>query len=324
MYSHRFVAFQLHLIFWLILFIGFYTFEIPIPIIFVIPITIIDLWLALCLGFMLRLPTSREEAQAPEGWSWENHLVHDYPVRWLSKDIDPSKPMAILVHGWNSRANNMIGRAELYQKSGYNCVLFEMRAHGGNKKVQHWAAMHVCYDLEQTLSLFQKRGWLSNGFLVHGHSLGGFVAQRALRPSLDTSDNAIGIILESPVTSYELINNQTCEYLKIPRTLHRPMMNRLLRYYNRLNPSHFAVSSIAMLSTPEWGVPSCPTLLVQAKFDATLGTKHAELLIDVHDNRQTEFKYHIVEDLKHAYEKSNATRDALIGKWIEEYSLIIS
>ena len=102
------------------------------------------------------------------------------------------------------------------------------------------------------------------------------------------------------------------------------MMNRLLRYYNLLNPSHFAVSSITMLSTPEWGMPSCPTLLVQAKFDATLGRKHADLLIDVHNNRQTEFKYHIVEDLKHAYEKNNSTRDSLISKWMEEHSLLFS
>ncbi|MBA4734382.1 MAG: alpha/beta hydrolase [Candidatus Poseidoniales archaeon] len=324
MYSHRFVAFQLHLFFWIILVLGLYILDLTTPIFIVLPISIVDLWLALCLGFMLRLPTSREDVGAPEGWAWEQYQILDYPVRWLAKEIDPSKPMAILVHGWNSRAMNMIGRAELYQQCGYNCVLFEMRAHGGNKKVQHWAAMHVCYDLEQTLSLFQKRGWLSNGFLIHGHSLGGFVAQRALRPSLDTSDNAIGIILESPVTSYELINNQTCEYLKIPSTLHRPMMNRLLRYYNLLNPSHFAVSSITMLSTPEWGMPSCPTLLVQAKFDATLGRKHADLLIDVHNNRQTEFKYHIVEDLKHAYEKNNSTRDSLISKWMEEHSLLFS
>ena len=324
MYSHRFVAFQLHLSFWVLLIVGLYTIGLNLPLFLVIPISIIDLWLALCLGFMLRLPTSRKEAEVPDGWSWEQYLVHDYPVRWLSKEFDPSKPMAILVHGWNSRAMNMTGRAELYEKSGFNCVLFEMRAHGGNKKVQHWAAIHVCYDLEQTLALFEKRGWLSNGFLVHGHSLGGFVAQRALRPSLTTSDNAIGMVLESPVTSYEFINNQTCEYLKIPRKLHSPMMNSLLRYYNRLNPPHFSVSSIAMLSTPEWGMPSCPTLLVQAKFDSTLGMKHAELLIDVHNNRQTEFKYHIVEDLKHAYEKTNTTRDALISKWMEEHSLLFS
>ena len=29
----------------------------------------------------------------------------------------------------------MIGRSELYEKLGYNVVLFEMRAHGGNQPV---------------------------------------------------------------------------------------------------------------------------------------------------------------------------------------------
>lgn len=321
MFSHRFLAFQLHFFLWLTLIVGIYYLEYSLVLYILAPIVIIDLWFAFCLGLMLRLPTHRRERKLPEDWSWERHLVQDYPVRWLTKEIDPLKPMAILIHGWNSGAANMIGRAELYEQKGYNCVLFEMRAHGGNRRVKHWAAMHVCHDLEQTLSIFQERGWLSNGFIVHGHSLGGFVAQRALRPSLATSDEAIGIVLESPVTSYEYINNQTCTFLKIPTKLHRPMMNRLLRYYNRLNPKIFAVSSIEMLSTPEWGVPTCPTLLVQAKHDDTLGTEHAELLINFHRNQQTRFKYHIVEDLKHAYEKNNITRDRLIESWMEEQSL---
>ena len=40
----------------------------------------------------------------------------------------------------------------------------------------HWAAMHVCHDFETILSVFDERGWLDNGFIIHGHSLGGFVS----------------------------------------------------------------------------------------------------------------------------------------------------
>ena len=102
------------------------------------------------------------------------------------------------------------------------------------------------------------------------------------------------------------------------------MMHRLLSYYNRLNPEEFQVSSIDFLRPPEWGLPHCPTLLVQAKHDSTLGLKHAELLIDVHGPLASNFTAHIVEELKHAYESSNSTRDELIQDWIEEQSLFLN
>ena len=324
MYSRRFIAFHLHFMVWLIVVIFLVLSELSNIALLLSPIIIIDIWLSISLGLMLLLPKDRNEDNLPQGWTWNQLLVKGYPVRWLSSDVDSDKPLAILIHGWNSRASNMTGRAELFLKNGYNCILFEMRAHGGNQSVQQWAAMHVVHDLEQCLIYFQENGLLKNGFIVHGHSLGGFVAQRALRPSLDTSKFSNGLVLESPVASYEYINNRTCEYLRIPRFLHGIMMKRLLWYYNSMNPDVYSVSSIAMLATPQWGLPNCPTILVQAMNDATLGRKHADLLIKTHEQESTDFEFHIVEELNHAYEKSNTTRDKLIQEWMEENSLLFA
>ncbi len=324
MFSHRFRAFILHVFAWSFFFVFVYFSSNQWVIVWVLPLFFIDLWYALCLGFMLRLPVARENTPSPDGWEWNEYEVKGYPVRWLMKEMDSSKPLALLIHGWNSRASNMIGRSYLYESRGYNCILFEMRAHGGNKKVPHWAAMHVCHDLETILTIFDERGWLDNGFIVHGHSLGGFVAQRVLRSEMKYSGKARGMILESPVTSYEYINNQTCEFLKIPKMLHKPLMRRLLRYYNMLNPQEFHVKSIDFLSTPHWGLPECSTLLIQSMYDQTLGTIHADLLIKIHSERDTDFNYHIVEELKHSHEKENAYRDELIQRWMEEKSLFFA
>ena len=321
MSTHRFSAFVAHATFWLLISICLALTEALNVLIYLTPFIVCDLWYALTLGFMLRLPIQRKDSPPPVEWTREVLSVADYPVRWLSKAIDPDKPLAILVHGWNSRASNMTGRSVLYEQSGYNTILFEMRAHGGSERVKNWAALHVCHDLENVLNAFEQRGWLKNGFIIHGHSLGGFVAQRVMRPDLHTSKYALGMILESPVTSYEYINNQTCEYLRIPSYFHKTMMNRLLKYYNRINPPIYQVDSVEQLSTPIWGFPSCPTLLIQAKHDATLGTQHAALLIDVHDNNQSDFTFHIVAELNHAYEKENAIRDQLIEEWMETKSL---
>jgi len=323
MFSNRFSAFIAHAVVWTVLAVGLIASSNTLLLLLLTPILLIDIWYALCLGLMLRLPTVRKDVEPPTGWEWEKYHVNGYPVRWLKKEWNQDKPLAILIHGWNSRASNMLGRSMLFQDLGYNCILFEMRAHGGNKRVPHWAAMHVCHDLESVLTVFDKRGWLANGYLLHGHSLGGFVSQRVLRPDLITSKHAKGVILESPVTSYEYINNQTCDYLKIPKSLQRPMMRRLLKYYNRLNPVEFNVPSIEFLKTPDWGLPQCPTLLIQAKHDATLGQKHAQLLIDVHAEMDSNFTAHIVEELKHSYEQNNTVRDELIRKWIKDESLFL-
>lgn len=115
MMVHRHTAFALHLIFWIVVSTCLFFFGDLIIVAFALPLIIFDLWLALCLGFMLRLPVQRQNNPPPENWKWEEHIVMDYPVRWLSKSIDGNKPLAILIHGWNSRAANMIGRGELYE-----------------------------------------------------------------------------------------------------------------------------------------------------------------------------------------------------------------
>jgi pimeloyl-ACP methyl ester carboxylesterase len=270
---------------------------------------------------MLILPVKRSFSNVPGHLISEEQEIDGYPVRWIRTPIDDSKPLAILIHGWNSRALNMEGRSKTYLDSGYNVILFEMRAHGGNIPVDHWAAMHVCHDFEKAMEIYSNYGWLDNGFIVHGHSMGGFIAQRGLRLELETSNNLKGVILESPVTSYSLINNRTCEVLRIPGFLHPWMMRRLLRHYNSMNDSHYQIADINFLESPQWGLPNAPTLLVQAKLDDTLGENHWKHLVDVHSNRDTNFRYHIVEKLKHSYERTNVERDQLILDWMKEESL---
>ena len=72
------------------------------------------------------------------------------------------------------------------------------------------------------------------------------------------------------------------------------------------------------------GLTSSPTILIQAKHDTTLGLKHAQLLIDVHTNAQSEFTYHIVEELRHSYEQENVVRNELIRTWLEGHSLFFN
>ena len=323
MFIKRFRPFLFHLSLWIVIlfFILYLPLNNTLILICFIPVVIVDLWLSFTLGLMLILPVKRSFSNVPGHLISEEQEIDGYPVRWIRTPIDDSKPLAILIHGWNSRALNMEGRSKIYLDSGYNVILFEMRAHGGNIPVDHWAAMHVCHDFEKAMEIYSNYGWLDNGFIVHGHSMGGFIAQRGLRLELETSNNLKGVILESPVTSYSLINNRTCEVLRIPEFLHPWMMRRLLRHYNSMNDSHYQIADINFLESPQWGLPNAPTLLVQAKLDDTLGENHWKHLVDVHSNRDTNFRYHIVEKLKHSYERTNVERDQLILDWMKEESL---
>ena len=320
----RFRALRNHCFFWsVILFYDFYVFEASY-IFVILPIMLIDIWLTLSLESIFLLPVEREDKELKDGWEWNTLVVDYYPVRYLVKKIDLNKPLAIVIHGWNSTALNMAGRGELYERMGYNVVLFEMRAHGGNKPVEQWALMHICHDLESVIGLFGNKGWLENGFVVHGHSLGGFVAQRVLDSNSKGLNHPLALILESPVTSYVYINNRTCELLRIPKVFHKWLMQRALRYYNRVILDVFSIRSIQTLSIPEWGLPDCPTLLIQAKYDATLGLKHAQLLIDTHSKIESNFQYHILDELKHANERHNSVRDQVLVKWFEDQSLLFN
>lgn len=324
MFIKRFRPFLIHLLSWVILFAFTLIISINTALIwiFLIPIIIVDLWLSFTLGLMLILPIQRKISEVPDYLISEEQDVDGYPVRWIRTPMDDDKPLAILIHGWNSRSLNMEGRSKIYINSGYNVILFEMRAHGGNKPVDHWAAMHVCHDFEKVMELYSSNGWLDNGFIVHGHSMGGFIAQRGLRVELETSSNLKGVILESPVTSYSLINNRTCEVLRIPEVLHPWMMKRLLRHYNSMNNPEYQIKDIEFLESPKWGLPDAPTLLIQAKSDKTLGQKHWKHLVDVHSKCDSNFSYHVVEELKHSQERTNKGRDRLILDWMDEESLI--
>ena len=132
MYVKRFQPFLVHLGLWIVFYISIFSIKIDLTLLllFLLPITVADLWLAFTLVLMLRLPRRRSVSEIPHGWISEEQDVDGYPVRWLRTSIDDDKPLAILIHGWNSRAANMDGRAKIFIELGFNVLSFEMRAHG--------------------------------------------------------------------------------------------------------------------------------------------------------------------------------------------------
>ncbi len=88
-----------------------------------------------------------------------------------------------------------------------------------------------------------------------------------------------------------------------------------------MNKQRYRIDHVEFLESPKWGVPDAPTLLVQAKDDTTLRDAHWKHLVDVHSKMESNFTQHIVENLKHSYERKNIERDQLIRHWLEKESL---
>ena len=91
MISHRFSAFFIHAIAWTAITIGLIVSSNTFYIVLLHQSLFIDMWFALCLGFMLRLPTIRKDVEAPAGWEWESIDVQGYPVRWLKREWNPEQ-----------------------------------------------------------------------------------------------------------------------------------------------------------------------------------------------------------------------------------------
>ncbi|MEL0100534.1 MAG: hypothetical protein VW862_02370, partial [Euryarchaeota archaeon] len=67
------------------------------------------------------------------------------------------------------------------------------------------------------------------------------------------------------------------------------------------------------IDVPKWGLPSCPTLLLQAENDMRLGRLHYDLIMDC----DIDIEAHLIPSLTHSRNNVNAARDNLIVEWIE-------
>ena len=96
-----------------------------------------------------------------------------------------------------------------------------------------------------------------------------------------------------------------------------PLLKRwAVKGFNRIHPEVGGLEW-SDIDIPKWGLPSVPTLLLQASNDTRLGRFHYDLLM----KQDIELYPHLLDTLTHSKNKINIERDELINKWIDEMIL---
>ena len=132
-----------------------------------------------------------------------------------------------------------------------------------------------------------------------------------------------GWILESPMTKYSMVYEDSMRDFMVPRILHSQIKKRLFAHFNALHPDETPIKLLSQLDVPIWGLPKQPTLVIQAGEDRVLGRTHFELLVasmkeaGLEDNLTA----HVLDQLKHSGARANSARNELISKWLEKLEI---
>ena len=281
---------------------------------------VLELWIA--MAFIA--PGNKKKMFTEIGWDSSYHNLSTQ-IHAKSHFDKVKRPLVIIIHGWRSGAISMQGRAEIYLKMGMHVIIFEMPGHGASEPVAKWTAGHAAVTFNEFFDSLESHFSMDlvSRIFLHGHSMGGFVLLKFTKfaNSNQHYDKISGYILESPLTCYSFIFEETTKQLFIPRLLINQYWKRLRVHFNTVNPKLSPVENLAEVDIPLWGSINKDLLLIQAERDDVLGRRHYDRLVkvqsDIKDKHFT-FDEHIVPTLTHAKSRKNTARDVIIEEWLKE------
>lgn len=280
---------------------------------------VIETWVA--LAFIS--PGKRKKEFISKGWVSQFHKF-DTTIHSMSYFDNKVRPLVIIIHGWRSCASSMQGRSENYIELGFHVIIFELPGHGKSESVSKWTAGHASTTFNDFFDNLENDFDMDTvgDIYLHGHSMGGFVLLRfdSLRSSSDSRIK--GYILESPMTCYSMIFEESLQTLKIPKFAENVFWRRLSSHFNKINPRISDVSELIDVDTPNWGLIRNNCIVIQAEYDDRLGLEHYHRLIK-HQEKIPNFifEHHLVDDLTHAGARENINRNILIKQWLTKVNI---
>jgi len=85
---------------------------------------------------------------------------------WRIEPDGPSKGIVVFVHGWSRNRDRMMGRARVFGRLGYTCVLFSARDHGKSSRAFVMNGYAFSRDAEAVIR------WTGEPVILYGHSAG--------------------------------------------------------------------------------------------------------------------------------------------------------
>ncbi|MDE0556867.1 MAG: alpha/beta hydrolase [Candidatus Poseidoniaceae archaeon] len=285
---------------------------------------LINLFIEYIIIQIFRKPDFQKASIEIEPWV---ELIADcrgVEARAMLNRRDQSAPLLLMIHGWKSSAESVRERAEWFCEQGWHALIVEMPGHGRAMSVEKWTAIRV---IEHTVELMDSLDSLLPSeniteIVYYGHSMGGFVGLN-LSKRIDNyswGNKIKGWILESPMTKYSMVYEESLMHNRIPQFLHPSIQRRLLVQFSALHPQEKPIHSLIELDVPIWGMPQQPTLILQAEEDSVLGRSHYDLLVSsmIDAGREEILTTHLIKDLPHSSARINSTRNHHIEQWLEK------
>lgn len=130
--------------------------------------------------------------------SYDNLKLHGYYIPALDKN---SSNLAIVIHGYQSKATDMIIIGKLYSDLGFKVLMIDLRAHGLSEGKFTSIGHYEKYDLKKWLNFALRNYGANNKLLIHGVSMGAVMAM--LVTELKIKNNLRFLVLDSGFTTFK-------------------------------------------------------------------------------------------------------------------------
>jgi len=216
--------------------------------------------------------------------SYDSLKLHGYYIPSMGKK---SNNLAIVVHGYQSKATDMIIIGQMYVKMGFQVILIDLRGHGLSEGSFTTFGFYEKYDLKKWINYALHTYGADLNILIHGVSMG--AASAMMVTGLDIPNNVKFLLLDSGFTS-------------VKKTFTNARKNKVLRIFfpglnliiyskhkfilNQVNPEKYMRKN------------TIPFLIVQGGEDKVVPISMGERLLNVSPAGQKEMI--IIDEAKHA------------------------
>lgn len=235
-------------------------------------------------------------------------------------------PFIIFIHGWRGSSVSVFERAQWFIEKGWHAAIIELPGHGSSTSLSRWnaitASKHIQFHLSNIESLLESN-YVSD-FFLYGHSMGGYICTRISHdPDNIPYDMPLtGLVLESPLLLYSNILREISDRLRIPNFIRPLHLKRVFRDVTSMHPEIDASIGLKQFDVPLWGIPSVPTLCVQAMNDSRLGRDHYDAAVSEFTGN-IPFTHHLIESLTHAGARRNEEREELLLEWLKDFDSLL-
>ena len=276
-------------------------------------ILMIDLFLDYTI-FQSFQPRARGPPFKQDGFERLSYTSNDGTVMPMWHHAESGGGLAVFLHGWTSCSHYQFERMKAMWTAGWSTVALDLRGHGEAPPTSVFSSVQAAIDVHHAIAELRRMSLIKEDkLLIHGHSLGGYVAQRVLKTWDSTHSLRPRLILESPLIDLPLIMIHKTPWMSpvLPLVLRR--IARLTQLIEPKSPPWSAES----FGPPHWGSFEEENILyIQASVDRTLGTAQAEAA----KRAYPWLKVHVIENLEHSARGSNPSRDAVIMDWLKNHS----